>query len=461
MRLILCSLLLFIVNISVKSQDKVFIQEIRIEGLKRTKPQVILYELDIQKGDSLPVAKITNKIFENEKRILNTGLFAFVNINIKEWDEVASNIVIVITVKESWHLYPAPIFELADRNFNVWRKEMCYDMDRVNYGLRVDHLSFTGMKDKLKLKYQIGYTRKYEIEYMYPYLKNGWGLGLTSFYSENKEIGYKNEGNLVLFKKYKDERILLRRMRFGLFGTKRSSAFVNHLVSVEYHYNRTDPIVAKELNADYFPRGYDHINFLRLEYLYKFNQTIFPIYPEGGHAAQFQFKAFVLGNYTNASAQFDIEKHHRFSSKFFFNNKIRVKANLTTNKVPYSNNSALGYGENLIRGYDLYVMDGTEFVWYKNAFKYSLLDSKINLGKYMPLKAFKVFPIRIFVRFSFEAAYAYERDYKLTNELNNKFLAGYGPAIDILLYNNFLLSAEYNSNAEGERGIFYKSSFNF
>jgi outer membrane protein assembly factor BamA len=445
----------------IQAQQKVSIKEIKIEGLTRTKPQVIKYELDFNEGDSIDITKISTKIFENEKRILNTGLFTFANINIKEWDEKNNFLIVVIKIKEGWHLYPAPIFELADRNFNVWRKEMCYDMDRVNYGLRVDHLSFTGMKDKLKLKYQIGYTRKYEIEYMYPYLKNGWGLGVTSFYSENKEIGYKNQGNLVLFKKYEDERILLKRMRFGLSGTKRSSAFVNHLVSVEYHYNKTNPIVAQELNADYFPKGYDHINYLRLEYLYKFNQTIFPIYPEGGHAAQFQFKAYLLGNYTNASAQFDIEKHYRITPKIFFNNKIRLKANLTKNKVPYANNSALGYGENLIRGYDLYVMDGTEFVWYKNAIKFNALDSKINMGKYMPLKAFKVLPIRIFARFSVETAYAYERDYIQTNKLNNKILLGYGPAIDVLLYNNFLLSAEYNYNIEGEGGIFYKSSFNF
>ena len=73
-----------------------------------------------------------------------------------------------LEVKESWYIYPAPIFELADRSFNVWWKEMNCDFDRVNYGIRIDHLNLTGRKDKFKIKFQQGYTRKYELEYNFP-----------------------------------------------------------------------------------------------------------------------------------------------------------------------------------------------------------------------------------------------------------------------------------------------------
>ena len=60
------------------------------------------------------------------------------------------------------------------------------DFDRVNYGIRIDHLNLTGRKDKFKIKFQQGYTRKYELEYNFPYPKGTWGVGAVISYAENK-----------------------------------------------------------------------------------------------------------------------------------------------------------------------------------------------------------------------------------------------------------------------------------
>jgi outer membrane protein assembly factor BamA len=443
------------------SQQKVYISQIDIQGLKHTKLIVIYRELDIAVGDSIKMDQLANKLEINEQRLLSTGLFNIADFNITKWDEQNNAVNLTLTLSESWYIYPSIIFELADRNFNVWWKEMNRDFSRVNYGVRLDHLNFTGRKDKLKLKYQLGYTKKYELDYRLPYIRKDFGFGYNILFSENKEIGYKTEGNKVLFKKYPEENILLKRFRTSLLFTQRINGLANHYFKTEYNYNSVDDKVIGELNPSYFPDGARYLQYLRLEYGYEFNKTIYPLYPEGGYS--FKFLAIKdgigFGNYSNTLASFEIAKHFSLSNKIFLSLSAKGKTNLTNNIIPYFNNNAIGYGEDDIRGYELYVIDGTRYTWIKSALKFKMLDKIFHLGKYMPLSAMKNFPLRCYIRFSYENGYSYEPTYLATNSFNNRWLHGFGPSLDIILYNIYSLSMEYNTNHLGERGLYFKSSF--
>ena len=106
-------------------------------------------------------------------------------------------------------------------------------------------------------------------------------------------------------------------------------------------------------------------------------------------------------------------------------------------------------------------MDGTDFAWLKTSARLRLLDHNFNLGGTMPLKAFNVMPVRFFIKFTAETGYAADNFYAVHNPFSNRWLLGYGPGLDLLLYNNFLLSLEYNTNHVGESAFYYKSKFNF
>ena len=103
--------------------------------------------------------------------------------------------------------------------------------------MRLDHLNTTGYQDKLKLKFQLGYTRQYELNYSFPYLSKGWGGGVILNYRENKEIPYKTEDNTLLFYKDPDERDMLRRFRAGFFITNRNNAYLRQKLRFEIHTN--------------------------------------------------------------------------------------------------------------------------------------------------------------------------------------------------------------------------------
>lgn len=448
---------------SIAAQENVLVIDILFKGLNHTKKSVALRELDFQINDSIDIANLATIIDRNEKRLLSTGLFNLCDINIKRWDEETNSLIILIEVKENLYIYPAPIFELADRNFNVWIKEMNASFKRVNYGVRLDHLNLTGNKDKFKFIFQTGYTRKYEGDYKFPYLYNNWGLNVNMVFSENKEIGYKTQENKILFKKYSNEEVLLSRFRTGITASHRLDVFTNQFFKIEYNYNKVNDKVINELNPFYYPNGDNYIQYLRLEYVLKYNRTVFPTYPEGGYAfsVELRYDGLGFGNFKNSSLAIDYAKYFKPTKRLIAGFKVKGKTNFGDNVIPYSNNVAIGYGTDGLRGYELYVADGTAFCWAKTEIKFNVLDKMINLAKYMPLSAFKQFPIRVFARWSTESGYAYERTYTSTNSFNNRWLIGYGPALDILLVNNFLFSIEYNYNHTGESGVFYKSSFNF
>jgi len=232
------------IDVSAQS-DYVVIDQVTLYGNKRTKDEIILRELDVIAGDTLYRADIEQWRLENAKRILSTGLFTNVTVELNpRSDSLRHDLDIVL--QENWYIYPNIIFDLADRNFSVWWNEQGKSLERVNYGLRLNHINLTGRRDNLRITTQFGFTKKFELDYSHPYLDKQQKLGISSSvtYTENREIGYITEANKTLFHREADERIMLRRFRIGSRLSYRQDLFQYHSLKLEYHRNAIDQLVA-------------------------------------------------------------------------------------------------------------------------------------------------------------------------------------------------------------------------
>ncbi len=455
---------LFSISIFGQNADYFIIDQVILEGNKRTKNLVIYNELDLLPGDTVFVSEFALRKLVNEKRLLSTALFTGVEINIKNWDVEKMYGDIHIMLQENWYVYPSIIFELADRNFNVWWSEQNKDFSRVNYGLGVDHINLTGRKDKIRLKIQHGYTRKYEIKYNYPYLSRTWGAFGEIFYANQKEIGYKTINNKTIFDKQDDERIMLQRFRTGFGLNHRPDIYNFHDFKVEYHHNQIDEFVAENLNPDYFLDEATDLRYFALKYDYVHDRRIFNLYPEGGYLYFLNLTKEGLGifrDFNNLSIATGLEKYFKLGRNWLWGGRLKAKTNLIRNKVAFANNTGLGYGNDIVRGYELYVADGTDFVLAKTSLRFKIYETNKSWGKYMVLRQFKKMNFRVFFRANLDFGYVNEPTYIDTNTLNNRFLIGYGPAIDMLLYHTYIMSFEYSFNHLGEGGLFIRSSFNF
>ena len=109
--------------VTLEAAEHIHIRTIKIEGNRKTKEALILRELHLKLGDSVVITKLTDRLEYNQTLLMNTGLFNDVEINIKAWDQEEQDVDLSVKVVESWYIFPLPIFELADRNLNVWWTE--------------------------------------------------------------------------------------------------------------------------------------------------------------------------------------------------------------------------------------------------------------------------------------------------------------------------------------------------
>lgn len=459
-------ILLLFSSASIAQQNFFVISDISIEGNKKTKDGIIYREMDILKGDTIPSDIIAQKILENEKRILSTGLFTKVKINIKDWDEESKRARVEVALVENWYIYPTIIFELADRNFNVWwdRDDR---WDRINYGARLSHINLTGQRDKLKFIFQQGFTKKYELDYNYPYLnkEQTFGIRFNVFYSENNTIGFKTVGDRTAFHKDTiNDRTLLSRLRLNTRLQYRPSLYQYHNFNIEFHRNWIDDFVATELNPDYFLEGKDRIRFFRLNYEYRYDKRIYFLYPEGGYQIGINLDKQGLGIFdeTNIFSAFVFgEYFHKPMDRLILATRLKAKTNFSRGKVAFANNTGLGYGQDYVGGYEIYVMDGTDYILTQSSARFSIIEKVINLGKTMPLEQFRPLSARVFLTFNFDAGYVKEPTYTLNNNLVNQWNVGFGPGLDIILYNNWLFQFEYSFNQLGEKGLYIHNSISF
>ncbi len=451
-------------TVMVHGQDDfVIIDSINIVGLKITQRNVILKEIDFTSGDTIGLKDLAKRMSSNEKRLQSIGLFTVAKINVKNWNTDLSICDLEIKVQENWYIYPYIIFELADRNFNVWRKEQNYSFDRVNYGVALNHINLTGNKDKLKLKFQRGYTRKYEIAYDFPYLKKRWGLSANLLYAENREIAYKTFNNKPQFYQSPDEKKLFFQHRASISLLNRTSALLHQSLRFEFISAKIDTIISTQLNPSFFGNNTSSLQYFLVDYYLRFDNTVYPLYPMAGYRVEFNARKEGLGllsDTDNAWLSFSTELHSPLLKWLILSNRLKFKINLQDNNLPYFLNNAIGYKSDNITGYQLYVLDGRNFILLNNALRFRLIDKDIIINKYMP-KQFREMNTKLFLRLSFDYGYARDPVFGAENPYSNRGEYGYGPGLDVILYNNFTLSFEYGITRFNEKGFFIESGFNF
>ncbi len=114
-----------------QDQEAIFeITNIRIVGNDRTKEFVIHRELTFSIGDSLSYLTIDAELEKSQLNLKNTSLFNFVTVEHHAVDARYTEVLIVVT--ERWYVWPFPILQVADPNFNTRLETK--NLARINWG---------------------------------------------------------------------------------------------------------------------------------------------------------------------------------------------------------------------------------------------------------------------------------------------------------------------------------------
>jgi outer membrane protein assembly factor BamA len=441
----------------------VYIDSIAVKGNKVTQTSTVYREMHLQVGDSILQSELMAILKKNEVLLLNTALFNSIQIKVKDW-QPNNHLILEVAAKEAWYIYPVPIIEISDRNFNVWWVEHNRTLRRLNYGLDTYHNNLTGRRDRLKFLFQFGYVPKYDFNYNLPYLNKAKTLGMSAgfYYAKNKEINFATSENKLQF--ITDEkRYALRRFRAGVGFTYRKKIYTSQSFVAEYHDISVTDTIGK-LNPDYFLEGKTRQRFFR--FLYQFthdNRNVRNFATDGWvfnttvQKDGFSSKNDVNSLYTSAS----FSQYFTLQEKWLFAYTMKARTALFRQKQPYNLNRALGYGLDFVRGYQYYVVDGLDFGLLRTDLRYQLWSGKLDFGKYMDRKNAPAIPLRYFLRLSADTGYANEPFYKKQNPLSNQLLYGGGIGVDVVALRDKVLQVEYDINHLGQKGVFFQFQIGF
>jgi outer membrane protein assembly factor BamA len=446
----------FLVYQNALSAQQVIIDSIHFIGHRKTRTSILFRELTFHAGDSLKQDELSKVLELNRLRLMNTGLFSWVKMNLKNWNE-KNHANLEVSVQEMWYIWPIPIFEIADRNFSVWWDEQNHSLSRTNYGLRTTYRNLTGRKDPIQFVMQSGYTSKYSLGYLLPALNRTQTLGmsLSTNYAFNRETSVETSGNKLKF--FRDDRQkVIQSWGFGIGFSYRPKLLTVQGFSASYtNIEVADTVV--RYNPDYFLNGAKKQHFVSLNYSASYDNRDNRPYPHEGHYAYLAVsKNGVLrsDNVHNLFISAGFSHYLPLGNRWTLESIFRGRTNLMSAKQPYNFSRAIGYGSDVIRGYQYYVVDGKDFGILKNALHYKFIDTEFKLNQWIPMNSFKTLPMQIYTAAGFDVGKVNDIFQTWRNPFANQWLYGTGVAVNIVFYYNLVYQIEYNWNHKGERALF-------
>lgn len=431
------------------------INRIFIVGNRITRDPIILRELTLKTGDVVYSGDLPGVLDMDKKKLINTRLFNTADIRALELD--AGRVDLLIDVNERWYTFPSPIFELSDRNFNEWWENYNHDLSRVNYGLRLFQFNMRGRNETLRLVAQFGYTRRFQLNYRFPYIdkKQKQGLTVELDFQETKNLAYKTQDHKLVF--LESDRILRTARSGGLSYSYRPSFYESHALKVEYKSISIDDTIAM-LNPNYLGSEQKlQQQFGAIQYTFVSDHRDYFGYPLKGY---YLYVNAIKSGIMRADDLNKFETTFTFAGFMDLNKGFYASNNIvgywsTPDDLPYYNYGAMGYQKQIVRGYEVYVIEGPYYLLNKTTFKKRIF-SRTYQWDAIPIPQFRHIPLAVYFKMYGDVGYVHNYpNYDINRRLTNKMLSGVGAGFDIVGSYDAVLRLEYTFNAEGGRGFFF------
>lgn len=436
----------------------IVVDSILIAGNKKTKDYIIRRELKIKKGDTLYRNNFIAAVNQSRQLVYNTNLFTEVKIESTYND--SAHVVLYVSVKEKWYIYPIPQFLLVDRNFNEWLNTYHASLKRVTYGAKFAHYNFSGRRDPLRIYLLNGYQRNITISYASPYSnpKLTEGFGVQASFTQTQELSIQtNYDNKQIT--YKRPGYIYNNFSTGAFYTQRKGYYNRRTFSAGI-----ESIQVKDslfiYHPDYLNTTSNSVTYPRFEFSYKHTDVNNINYPLTGLVygvnvlkLGFQFKGGINLLQMNPG----IAAYIRHGKGWYSSIQLAGLLKLPFQQ-PYINQRALGYKEFYMKGLEYYVVDAVA----TGLASYTLKKRIVSFSLPIPIKnkIIDQIPFRIFAKTYANTGYAYNQA-PYINKLNNKLLYTGGFGIDLVTLYDITFSVEYSFNQLGEKGLFLHSKGGF
>jgi Outer membrane protein/protective antigen OMA87 len=451
---IMAALLLLFCALHAQAQS-FYVADVHLSGNKKTKEQVILREMSLHKGDSITAARLLRILNECKENLENLALFNFVEVIHKP--ESGSNaddrICLYVTVEERWYTWPLINVKLEDRNMSAWLKD--FDLQRVTFEFGLNAYNLFGLNHNLVAGLMLGYQQALNFHYRNIALGNSnkhfLNAGLSLSMSRHANVMTEDDSPLAL---KVNDKFLTQSVQWYANYSYRPHVRATHNVNFTYiHTKLADTVLG--INPHYWgSHDTERLNF-DLQYFFRVDERDYGPFPTKGFYLKTEARFYVSGDWAvryaqaNANAQYYLPLHQRW----FAGGKVTAGTSVKNAKA-YILDRALGYGENVLRGYEYHVIDGQHFASFNGSLFYNILPKKtIVINWLSALSKFNKIHFTLYAHAFFDMGAAFHSYPDPCNHLSNQFLHSTGLGLDLVTYYDIILNFNYSINKQGEKGF--------
>lgn len=438
----------------IDSAGTVIISRITLEGNRLTRSRIILRELMFSQGDTVEAGQLPRILKQSRDNVFNTSLFNIVEIDTVMQPSSQASIEVVVRVIERWYIWPIPYIEFPNRNINAWIET--FDFRRLTYGVNFKFFNARGRDETLTLLLHFGFNQEYGFTYQTPYLdrKQTAGFGLGGGYDRNKSVITSTTGNKSDYLDYPEAALQERAYGF-IEGYFRPNLYSYHTISVGYdHYHFADTLLKiPGYITDSAPRQ----SFFTLYYKYKLDHRDVRYYPLRGF--YFDLELAKQGFFSSPVDMFTVQsafrKYWRFSDRWYLAAGATLKWSWPYEQ-PFFLQQGIGYGRDIIRGFEYYSVNGPWFAILKTNVKLALVRPRVLNIPFIRSSKFGIVPFGIYLNIFADAGFAGNPAewQEPENPLENTLLAGYGVSFDLVTYYDIVIDLNFALNSLGEPGVY-------
>lgn len=434
------------VNVS-QNQNRdtnVSVHFISIEGRNRTQLKTIYREINF--NGTYPFYTNDSLIDRWEKRLSAMNLFTDVEIN-------KSHDTLLIQVTEEFYFWINPQGGFADRNFRNWISDPKFN--RLYFGGDFLFYNLFGLNHTFTLTMVGGFNQQLGIAYEWPNNKfgEGWMGKVKLNYSQNREILANTQDNRVVF--FKLEPYYAQEVYSGALKMTKKISYEKGL---EFNYSFDQFSISKsvlDFNSNYIG-GSTKLSLNSLNFGYTYDSRDQKHYPVSG--SEFRLFGELQYSVSNSNQQ-NLLKNILFKwRKFiplnqFYSFGAVFQGQYKFGKLNYLQSRQLGYTNDYVRGYELYVIDGNGFMLSKVSLRREIVNKKLKVKNLPWSNNYSKMPFQSWITLFYDYGRALNFDQNLVengNTLKHTHLNSLGISLDILAYYDLLSRFDIARNHLGQ-----------
>ncbi len=417
----------------------VIIDSMVIKGAKKVRERVIFGESRLKQGQSIPVEQLREELLASRQFLLNTRLFNDVEILIYKWTN-DNHVSVEFVVDERWYIYPLPVVELTGISFREWRDEFDYDINRLTYGITVDHFNLTGNADVLSVDWRGGFQHQYRANYLITGIdkERNWGLGFGGNIVQNKGASIGAVGNLFDSELFDDFVFESQAASIGI--SRRKDINRRHGLNIGFQRIEIADTIS-ELSPNFFENDVSVKSFGTVGYNAVLENRDLSEYPTDGEfaAGSLIYRGLFEDNISQIRFTGNVNYYEPLSEKFYFSSGLHVRYTPLYPDGFFTSATSRTAATQVPRGYADFQIFPVDYAFLKTELRYRILDKKFYKVPILPDR-FKPLPLKIYPKVYFDAGRTNAADFDTENLLNDDFLYSFGAGVDFVsLYNTPLL----------------------